>query len=110
SDSIIIQWRICMSDHPNEKEANLLDHDYDGIQELDHSLPRWWLNLFYISIVFSAIYWVYYELGPGASIKDEYSKTVQNAEITLLSQKRDEPTLSENDLKAMLKSQDRIQT
>ncbi len=48
-------------------EDKLLDHNYDGIQELDNSLPPWWLNLFYITIVWGVLYFFYYhvfELGP----------------------------------------------
>jgi cytochrome c oxidase cbb3-type subunit 3 len=44
------------------KEPLLLDHEYDGIQELDNNLPRWWVWLFYITIIFSAIYMVYYHV------------------------------------------------
>jgi cytochrome c oxidase cbb3-type subunit 3 len=29
----------------------LLDHDYDGVQELDNELPPWWLWLFHITII-----------------------------------------------------------
>ncbi|MEM6699433.1 MAG: cbb3-type cytochrome c oxidase N-terminal domain-containing protein, partial [Bacteroidota bacterium] len=36
---------------PVAKEADImLDHNYDGIQELDNSLPPWWLAMFYVSI------------------------------------------------------------
>ena len=49
-----------MSNDP--KEPLLLDHDYDGIQELDNQLPRWWVWLFYITIIFSAVYLVYYHV------------------------------------------------
>jgi hypothetical protein len=35
---------------PIENEI-LLDHDYDGIKELDNNLPPWWVYLFYASIV-----------------------------------------------------------
>jgi len=37
-----------MSNDP--KEPLLLDHNYDGIQELDNNLPRWWVWLFYITM------------------------------------------------------------
>jgi cytochrome c oxidase cbb3-type subunit 3 len=40
----------------------LLDHEYDGIQELDNNLPAWWVWLFYITIIFSAAYMVYYHV------------------------------------------------
>lgn len=40
-----------------EEEADvLLDHDYDGIKELDNVLPPWWVGLFYACIVFAIIY------------------------------------------------------
>jgi cytochrome c oxidase cbb3-type subunit 3 len=49
-----------MSNDP--KEPLLLDHNYDGIQELDNNLPRWWVWLFYITIIYAAIYLVYYHV------------------------------------------------
>ena len=40
-----------------EREADiLLDHNYDGIKELDNALPPWWKYGFYISIVAAFIY------------------------------------------------------
>ena len=54
-----------MSNDP--QEPLLLDHEYDGIRELDNKLPRWWVWLFYITIVIAAIYMLYYHvlhLGP----------------------------------------------
>jgi cytochrome c oxidase cbb3-type subunit 3 len=38
------------------EEDILLDHDYDGIRELDNVLPPWWLYGFYITIAISAFY------------------------------------------------------
>jgi len=62
-----------MSNDP--KELLLLDHDYDGIQELDNNLPGWWVWLFYITIIFSAVYLVYYHVaGKGDLQAAEYTK------------------------------------
>jgi mono/diheme cytochrome c family protein len=53
----------------------LMDHDYDGIRELDNDLPPWWLWLFYITIIWSFIYLVHYHvIGTGDSSEVEYLK------------------------------------
>lgn len=44
---------------PMEKEETImLDHNYDGIRELDNFLPPWWKWLFYATIVWGAFYLV----------------------------------------------------
>ena len=40
------------------EEDIMLDHDYDGIKELDNVLPPWWLYGFYITIAASIFYYV----------------------------------------------------
>lgn len=57
----------------------LLDHDYDGIHEYDNPLPRWWLYLFYITIVFGIGYAAYFIFGPGPSSKAEYQEEMAAA-------------------------------
>jgi cytochrome c oxidase cbb3-type subunit 3 len=42
--------------------GKLMDHEADGIKELDNLLPRWWVWLFNLSIVFSVIYMGYYHV------------------------------------------------
>jgi cytochrome c oxidase cbb3-type subunit 3 len=49
-----------MSNDP--QEPLLLDHEYDGIRELDNNLPRWWVWLFYLCIIYAAVYLVYYHV------------------------------------------------
>jgi cytochrome c oxidase cbb3-type subunit 3 len=38
------------------RQDHLLDHSYDGIQEYDNPLPRWWVWIFYATIAFSIVY------------------------------------------------------
>lgn len=55
---------------PIEKEADvMLDHNYDGIKELDNSLPPWWVYMFYITIVWSVVYMIHFHVAeiPGMS-------------------------------------------
>jgi hypothetical protein len=40
----------------------LLDHEADGIKELDNNLPQWWVWLFYLTIAFAVIYMGYYHI------------------------------------------------
>src|SRR5512137_252499 len=40
----------------------LLDHEIDGIRELDNQLPRWWVWLFYLTIGFAIFYLSYYHV------------------------------------------------
>jgi len=45
-----------------EEHKILLEHEYDGIQELDNNLPPWWVWGFYATIVFAFIYLINYHL------------------------------------------------
>lgn len=67
---------------PMEKEKDLLlDHDYDGIQELDNSLPPWWKYGFYLTIVVACIYIYRYHISyTGPSQHDEYVAEMQKGE------------------------------
>lgn len=67
---------------PIEKEGDLLmDHDYDGIKELDNNLPPWWVYLFYICIVFGVIYFARYEIFGGDNQEMELKKEMAQAKI-----------------------------
>lgn len=60
---------------PLEKEADvLLDHDYDGIKELDNALPPWWKYGFYITIFIGVIYlYRFHVSGDGKNPEQEYA-------------------------------------
>ncbi len=68
---------------PLEQESSLdLGHDYDGIRELDNSLPPWWLYGFYFTILFAGIYLWRYHVSHSAPLSgEEYQIAVQNAEV-----------------------------
>src|SRR6266511_1498332 len=39
-------------------------HEWDGIKELNTPLPRWWVWVFYATIVWSVGYWIVYPAWP----------------------------------------------
>lgn len=49
----------------------VLDHEYDGIEELDNPLPGWWLGTFYITIVFAAGYFTWHNIIGGANLHEQ---------------------------------------
>jgi cytochrome c oxidase cbb3-type subunit 3 len=62
------------------RKDELLHDDYDGIREMDNSLPRWWLYLFYVSIIISVVYLVYFHvLRVGYLQEDEWRREVDPA-------------------------------
>ena len=56
----------------------LLDHNYDGIQELNHPLPSWWNFIFYAAIIYSVGYFIYYQVMGGPSLRQEFDKDYAN--------------------------------
>lgn len=63
----------------DEKDL-LLDHDYDGIKELDNHMPGWWLWLFYFTIAWAVGYMVYYYMLGGPSQEELYQMEMAAAE------------------------------
>ncbi len=61
----------------------LLDHNYDGIKELDNSLPPWWKYGFYFTIVWGIAYLIYFHLGSGPSSEKEYNDEVALAQLQI---------------------------
>ena len=78
---------------PIEQERNvLMDHEYDGIRELDNNLPPWWKYGFYLTILIGAIYFSHYHIFRTGDLQaEEYekamieaSKGVKAIEVTLI--------------------------
>jgi cytochrome c oxidase cbb3-type subunit III len=52
------------SGHSGSAEPPSTGHEWDGIREYDNPLPRWWLWIFYATIVWSVIYWLLFPAWP----------------------------------------------
>ncbi len=67
-----------------EEDTIMTDHDYDGIRELDNSLPPWWKYGFYVTIVVAIIYMGYYHMGgSGPSSLKEYQNQMDQAALEI---------------------------
>jgi cytochrome c oxidase cbb3-type subunit III len=65
-----------MADKVERDEVSGTDttgHEWDGVKELDTPLPRWWLYIFYASIVVAIVYWV---LMPAWPLLNGYTRGV----------------------------------
>lgn len=63
-----------------EENDIMLDHDFDGIKELDNKIPPWWNALFYGAIIFGIIYMIdYHVIGDGNVQEREYQEEMQAA-------------------------------
>lgn len=58
---------------PVEREHEILKHhEFDGIRELDNSLPPWWVNLFILCVIWAGVFMFYYHFGGGGPNQYEY--------------------------------------
>ncbi|WP_285649624.1 cbb3-type cytochrome c oxidase N-terminal domain-containing protein [Allomuricauda sp. NBRC 101325] len=71
-----------------KEEEIILDHNYDGIRELDNVLPPWWVYLFYVTIVFGVIYLIRFHVINEYDQASEYEQEVAAAKIEIEEYKR----------------------
>jgi cytochrome c oxidase cbb3-type subunit 3 len=93
---------------PLERESEVAtDHNYDGIVELDNSLPPWWVYMFYATILFSVVYIAYYQFGAGPTQLMEYDNAIAQAKIEKTAMlKRTASNVDENSVVALTDATD----
>lgn len=83
---------------PMESEGQLLlDHDYDGIKELDNVLPPWWVYLFYGCIVFAVIYLVRFEILGAPDQEMELKNEMAQAKIEVAEYLKNAPDMMDEE-------------
>ncbi len=70
------------------EEEIILDHNYDGIRELDNNLPPWWVYLFYASIVFGVVYLARFHVFNDYDQDLEYEQEVAAAQLEIEAYKK----------------------
>ena len=97
-------WDQINALRPMEKESELvLDHNYDGITELDNHLPPWWRWLFYVSILFAVVYLLVYHVFNTLPLSGgEYANEVAyaNEQMVKLKAANPEPAIAESSVAA----------
>ncbi len=86
-----IMQKLTRSKSVEQESDVMLDHDYDGIKELDNVLPPWWVNLFYATIIFAAVYLLRFHVFGGYTQDEEFKTEVELAEADMLKNKANSP-------------------
>ncbi|WP_026294436.1 cytochrome-c oxidase, cbb3-type subunit III [Salinimonas chungwhensis] len=81
---VLLRW--CLTNFTGVEEGKSMGHEFDGIEEVNNPLPKWWTILFYVTIVFGLIYLVLY---PGlGSYKGLWDWKSSNQNIQSLEESR----------------------
>lgn len=77
-------YQKSLGSKPIEEEGEIvLDHNYDGIRELDNKLPPWWVYGFYATILFAVVYLARYHVFDDSDQTQEYEIAVAQAKIEI---------------------------
>ncbi|EJL72454.1 cbb3-type cytochrome c oxidase N-terminal domain-containing protein [Chryseobacterium populi] len=78
----------------SEEKDILIDHGFDGITELDNSLPKWWIGLFYFGCIFCAVYMIAFAFTDYAHPDAEYDKETKTMLASIQEFEKTAPTIN----------------
>ncbi|WP_394972980.1 cbb3-type cytochrome c oxidase N-terminal domain-containing protein [uncultured Croceitalea sp.] len=82
-------YQKLLGSKPIEAESEIiLDHNYDGIKELDNKLPPWWVYMFYATILFGVIYLFRFHIYNDYTQDMEYEQQVAAAQLEIKEYKK----------------------
>ena len=82
-------YKSLLGSKPIEREGEIiLDHNYDGIKELDNTLPPWWVYMFYATIIFAAVYLARYHVFDDVTQAEAYEIAVAEAKLEIEAYKK----------------------
>ena len=64
---------MAKKDDKTSEDVGTTGHEWDGIEELNKPLPKWWLYTFYATVIWAIGYWIVYPAWPLAT---SYTKGV----------------------------------
>ncbi|WDE95728.1 cbb3-type cytochrome c oxidase N-terminal domain-containing protein [Lentisphaera profundi] len=84
-------------------DDKLMDHDYDGIRELDNDLPTWWLATMIFTIILGGVYVLHYHVFSGGNLMEQaYQRELNNAAQEQQARLADFDSLSPQEQRAQL--------
>lgn len=88
------------------EEEIMLDHNYDGIRELDNNLPPWWKYGFYLTIVFAVIYLIHFHISNTGKLQiQEYEDQLTEAKLQVEEYKKKSANLVDENNATVLKDE-----
>lgn len=85
-----------------KKMDEVKSHEFDGIQEYDNDLPRWWLGTFVLSVLFGFGYWFYYHnTSKGPTLAQELQADLKSYQTSSQSSNQ-LASISEEDIKNLI--------
>ena len=90
-----------------KEKDELLDGNYDGIQEFDNDLPRWWVNMFWLTTVFGLGYLLWMHVIRDNTQHEQLAKDLAELEQfrNAISAKSESASISEESLVALVSNQ-----
>ncbi|MFK7001320.1 cbb3-type cytochrome c oxidase N-terminal domain-containing protein [Flavobacterium oreochromis] len=97
-----IMQKLTRSRKVEEENELIMNHNYDGIQELDNVLPPWWVYLFYGTIAFALIYLVRFHMLGHDDQTAEFEKEMAIAKVQVEEYKKTAPDLMDKEKVTLL--------
>ena len=97
-----ISAKLTRSKQIEDEHDILLDHDYDGIKELDNVLPPWWVYMFYITIVFAFVYLLRFHVFNDYTQAEEFETDMATARAEVEKYKLTAPDLMDKNKVTLL--------
>ena len=94
--------KLTSSKSIEEETDVMLDHDYDGIKELDNVLPPWWVGLFYITAIFAVVYMVRFHVIKDYTQEEEFQREMEIARVEVEKYKLTAPDMLDKESVVLL--------
>lgn len=94
--------KLTRSKEIEEEHDVMLDHDYDGIKELDNVLPPWWVKLFYLTIIFAFVYLIRFHIFNDYDQTSEFETEMATAQAEVEKYKLTAPDLMDKEKVTLL--------